>query len=179
VGIERYYTEKTAYTILRNSNHIPTLFSYDDLQLSLEFEDAGIPIRFLISNKDFEIPNWNHQIESIIAELDTYDITHGDWTGGNLLYHAETGTIKVIDLGMCRLPGQRFFKSNRWLIPVRPFEGQTLQDYISFLDGGIWVSINGRWKHKNPPSGKPRKSENELNQAVVPKNYYILHPPQT
>ena len=81
-GIERYYTEKTAYTILRNSNHISTLFSYDDLQLSLEFEDAGIPIRFLISNKDFEIPNWNHQIESIIAELDTYDITHGDWTGG-------------------------------------------------------------------------------------------------
>jgi len=179
LGIERYYTEKTAYTILRNSNHIPTLFSYDDLQLSLEFKDSGIPIRFLISNKDFEIPNWNHQIESVIAELDTYDITHGDWSGANLLYHEKTGTINVIDFGTCRLPGQRFSKS-KMRIPVCPFKGQTLEDYIHFIDGGIWVSVKGRWKQKKIyKRASPWKTANELNQDVVPKNYYTLHPPPT
>ena len=155
------------------------MLSYDDSQLSLEFEDAGIPIRFLINDKDFEIPNWNHQIKSIIAELVTYDITHSDWSGGNLLYHEKTGTIKVIDFGTCRLPGQRFTKS-KMRIPVCPFKGQTLEDYIHFIDGGIWVSINGRWKQKKKSKrDSPWKTANELNRNGVPKTFYTLHPPST
>ena len=167
-GIKRYYNEKIAYNILQNSKHIPALLSYDDNQLSLEFEDAGLPIRFLIENKKFEIPNWRPQIEAIIADLDNHDITHGDWSGANLLYHTETGLIKVIDFGVCRFPGEKFYERMR--LPSYPLKGQTLRDYIGFIDGGIWKSVNSKWKLKKKNSSS-WTSANELNQNIIPPNY--------
>jgi len=143
-GIERYYTEKMVYTILRNSKHIPALLSYDDNQLSLELEDAGLPIRFLVKNKNFEIPNWSLQIEAIIVDLDNHDITHGDWNGSNLLYHAETGLIKVIDFGTNRLPGEKLIrgtKAGNIKLPSSPLKGQTLKDYVYFIDHGHWQCV--------------------------------------
>lgn len=97
-------------------------------------------------NKNFEIPNWRLQIETIITELDKHDIIHGDWTGENLLYHAETKTIKVIDFSVCRLPGQRF--TRRLKLPCAPLKHQTLSDYIHCIDGGKVKIIDGNWKHK-------------------------------
>ena len=65
--------------------------------------------------KNFEIPNWSLQIETIISDLDKHDITH-----------AETGLVKAIDFECADFQDET----------ALPLKGQTLADYIYFIDRG-------------------------------------------
>ncbi len=99
----RYFREKWCYQKTADNSHFPNLLHYDDKNLTLEFENGGVPLSIVrnITEIEKKIPNWNEQFNEIISFLEDAGIQHADWHSSNILH--KNGVLKVIDFELAQL----------------------------------------------------------------------------
>lgn len=85
-----YNAEKNSYIRLNNNKHFPNIIHYDDNELLITLEDAGIPI-----NNVNNIENWQQQLQEISNSLKENNIKHNDIIEGN--FAVKDNILKLID----------------------------------------------------------------------------------
>lgn len=142
----QYESEKICYQLLRNSLHVPRLVRFDDQKLEIEIEDAGGNLKEYAKNEKLfhffsngrgglnwllrllRRPPWQKQIAQAIQDMEDQGISHGDWSGSNLLM--KDGVLKVVDFEGASFPGRprRSRKSELLALP-----GETLLEYLDAI----------------------------------------------
>lgn len=118
-NVKGYNSEKYSYLRLKNNKHFPNIIDYNDNELSLTLEYAGIPIR-----KVDKIENLEQQLEEIYNSLAKNKIKHNDIMCKNLL--SKDGVLKLIDFEFAN----DLSKNKEWVNNTRVSYKETSIDVI-------------------------------------------------